>query len=101
MVVNPLALQRKVLKRLRSVWHGHPSTGRGIMIGTGNFAGLALLSTDRSTLSGANTMAGPFRKVGTELPKAGTSRGMGRPAMWGILGILAVLALLLLFFPTW
>jgi hypothetical protein len=71
------------------------------VIGTGNFAGHALLSTDRSTLSGANTMAGPFRKVGTELPKAGTSRGMGRPAMWGILGILAVLALLLLFFPTW
>jgi len=46
-------------------------------------------------------MAGPFRKVGTEFPKAGTSRGMGRPAMWTILGILAVLALLLLFFPTW
>jgi len=46
-------------------------------------------------------MAGPFWKPGTELPKAGTSRGMGRPAMWTILGIFAFLALLLLFFPTW
>lgn len=46
-------------------------------------------------------MAGRFRKVGSELPNAGTSRGLGRPAMWTILGILAVMALLLLFFPTW
>ncbi|WP_377810716.1 hypothetical protein ABNQ38_28525 [Azospirillum sp. A29] len=71
------------------------------MTGSGNFTGLALLITDRSTLSGENAMAGPSRNVGTELPKAGTSRGLGRPAMWTILGILAALSLLLLFFPTW
>ena len=46
-------------------------------------------------------MAGPYRKVGTGLPKAGTSRGLGRPAMWTNLGILAFMTLLLLFFPTW
>ncbi|MBP2302758.1 hypothetical protein [Azospirillum picis] len=46
-------------------------------------------------------MNGPSRKVGTELPKAGTSRGLGRSNMWWILGVLAVIALLLLFFPTW
>ncbi|WP_372399298.1 hypothetical protein ABMY26_30665 [Azospirillum sp. HJ39] len=46
-------------------------------------------------------MAGPFRKTGTELPKAGTSRGLGRPAMWTILGILGAMVLLLMFFPTW
>ncbi|WP_148294354.1 hypothetical protein [Azospirillum sp. B506] len=71
------------------------------MTGTGNFTGFALLISGIWTLSGANTMAGRFRKMDAELPKAGTSRGMGRPAMWSILGILAVLALLLLFFPTW
>lgn len=46
-------------------------------------------------------MAGPFRKAGTELPKAGSSRGLGRPVMWTILGILGVMTLLLMFFPTW
>ncbi|WP_158305995.1 hypothetical protein [Azospirillum sp. B510] len=46
-------------------------------------------------------MAGPVRGLDTGTPKPGTSRGLGRPAMWSVLGILAVLALLLLFFPTW
>ncbi|WP_158284643.1 hypothetical protein [Azospirillum sp. TSO35-2] len=46
-------------------------------------------------------MAGPFRKVGSELPKAGTSRGLGRSVMWWILGLFALLVLLVMFFPTW
>ncbi|KAA0587625.1 hypothetical protein HUE56_24735 (plasmid) [Azospirillum oryzae] len=49
-VINPLALRRKVAEGTPFGMRGHSRAGRGIMNGTGNFAGLALLSTEIDTV---------------------------------------------------
>lgn len=46
-------------------------------------------------------MANESNKVGSNISRAGTSRGLGRSVMWWILGAFAVIVLLITMFPTW